>query len=215
MPLLVGGTMLYFRALTRGLAPLPEADPALRERIDQRARQLGWPALHQELAMRDPESAARIRPNDAQRIQRALEVHELTGEPLSRLQRKAQPADHRFARFALLPCDREELYRRIGLRLEAMLAAGLLDEVRGLQARGDLNPGLPSLRAVGYRQLWAHVTGEVDLATALAAAGRATRNLAKRQLTWLRSEPDLRWIRGLEDQELGPIREVLRGMSVA
>ena len=215
IPLLVGGTMLYFRALTRGLAPLPEADPALRERIDQRARQLGWPALHQELAMRDPESAARIRPNDAQRIQRALEVHELTGEPLSRLQRKAQPADHRFARFALLPCDREELYRRIGLRLEAMLAAGLLNEVRGLQARGDLNPGLPSLRAVGYRQLWAHVTGEVDLATALAAAGRATRNLAKRQLTWLRSEPDLRWIRGLEDQELGPIREVLRGMSVA
>ncbi len=215
IPLLVGGTMLYFRALTRGLAPLPEADPGLRERIDQRARQLGWPALHQELAARDPESAARIRPNDAQRIQRALEVQELTGEPLSRLQRAARPAGHRFARFALLPCDREELYRRIGLRLEAMLAAGLLDELRGLQARGDLHPDLPSLRAVGYRQLWAHVTGEVDLATALAAAGRATRNLAKRQLTWLRSEPDLRWIRGLEDQELVPIREVLRAIPVA
>jgi tRNA dimethylallyltransferase len=215
IPLLVGGTMLYFRALTRGLAPLPEADPGLRERIDRRAASLGWPALHAELAARDPQAAARIRPNDAQRIQRALEVLELTGEPLSRLQQAARPADYRLARFALLPCSREELYRRIDTRLEAMLAAGLLEEVRRLHARGDLDPELPSLRAVGYRQLWAHVAGEVDLGTAVAGAGRATRNLAKRQMTWLRSETGLSWIRGLEDQELGPIREVLRGMSVA
>ncbi|NJD30733.1 MAG: tRNA (adenosine(37)-N6)-dimethylallyltransferase MiaA [Gammaproteobacteria bacterium] len=208
-PLLVGGTMLYFRALTRGIAPLPEADAEVRARIDARARELGWPALHAELAARDPEAASRIRPADGQRIQRALEVLELTGEPLSRLQKLAEPSSLRLAAFALLPCDRAELYRRIERRFLDMLAAGFLAEVLALRSRGDLHEDLPSLRAVGYRQLWGHLAGAYDLATAVALGQRATRNLAKRQLTWLNADPSLNWIRSLEDQELAPILRVM------
>ena len=209
VPLLVGGTMLYFRSLVRGLAPLPQADPALREQIDRRARELGWPALHRELASRDPEAAARIRPADAQRIQRALEVLELTGQPLSSLQRQAVPSRYRFRAFALMPWPREELYRRIASRLEGMMQAGLLDEVRRLFARGDLGPELPSIRAVGYRQLWAHLAGQRGLEDAVEDAARATRQLAKRQLTWLRSEQGLEWVRGPGGRELNPVRAVL------
>ncbi|HSQ70435.1 MAG TPA: tRNA (adenosine(37)-N6)-dimethylallyltransferase MiaA [Steroidobacteraceae bacterium] len=209
IPLLVGGTMLYFRSLVKGLAPLPEADPALREQIDRRARELGWPALHRELASRDPGAAARIHPTDAQRIQRAIEVLELTGQPLSTLQRQAVPAPYRFRAFALMPWPREELYRRIGSRLDEMMQAGLLDEVRCLYARGDLSPDLPSIRAVGYRQLWAHLAGRRGLEDAVADAGRATRQLAKRQLTWLRSEQGLEWLQGVDDRELNPVRAVL------
>ncbi len=208
IPLLVGGTMLYFRSLVRGLAPLPEADPALREQIDRRARELGWPALHRDLASRDPEAAARIRPADAQRIQRAIEVLELTGEPLSRLQQRAVPSRYRFRSFALMPCHRDELYRRIDSRLDEMMQAGLLDEVRRLFDRGDLGPELPSIRAVGYRQLWAHLAGQRGLEDAVVDARRATRQLAKRQLTWLRSERGLEWVRGLEDRELDSVRAV-------
>jgi len=209
VPLLVGGTMLYFRALTRGIAPLPEADPGLRARLDERARGLGWPALHAELAARDPEAAARIRPADGQRIQRALEVLELTGERLSELQRRAEPSPFATAAFALMPRDRAQLYSKIDQRFLEMMAEGFLDEVRALKARGDLDPDLPSLRSVGYRQLWAHLEGACGLEEAVAAGQRATRNLAKRQFTWLRSEPSWIGIHGLEEQELVPILRVM------
>jgi tRNA dimethylallyltransferase len=203
--LLVGGTMLYFRALTRGIAPLPEADAGVRARIDAQARELGWPAMHARLAARDPEAAARIRPADGQRIQRALEVLELTGRRLSDLQKLAEPAPLSLAAFALLPVGREELYRRIDQRFLAMMQAGFLEEVRSLRARGDLHPGLPSMRSVGYRQLWTHLAGECDLEAAVASGQRATRNLAKRQLTWVNADPSVHWLRNLEDQELAPI----------
>jgi tRNA dimethylallyltransferase len=202
--------MLYFRALTRGIAPLPEASPVVRERIDRRARELGWPALHAELAARDPDAAARIRPADGQRIQRALEVLELTGQRMSTLQKLAQPSSLRLAVFALQPLDRAELYRRIDARFLEMMAAGFLDEVRALRARGDLHAHLPSLRAVGYRQLWSHLAGEASLLAAVEAGQRATRNLAKRQLTWINADPAIMWIRSLEDQELASIKGVMR-----
>ncbi|HXW10954.1 MAG TPA: tRNA (adenosine(37)-N6)-dimethylallyltransferase MiaA [Steroidobacteraceae bacterium] len=209
VPLLVGGTMLYFRALTHGLAPLPAADPAVRAAIDADAREAGWPRLHATLAEVDPAAAARIRPNDAQRIQRALEVWRLTGRPLSELQAQAAPAPHALARFALQPVTREALYAGIDARFDAMMAAGLLAEVRRLRDRGDLRPDLPSLRAVGYRQLWQHLEGGVALDHAVAAARQATRNLAKRQLTWLRADPDISWIRALEDLDPVPISDAV------
>jgi tRNA dimethylallyltransferase len=209
VPLLVGGTMLYFRALTHGLAPLPEASPAVRAGIDARARELGWPALHAELAALDPAAAARIRPLDAQRIQRALEVLELTGQRMSDLQGLAEPAAVTLARFALMPLEREQLYERINARFDSMIAAGLLDEVQRLRARGDLHGDLPSLRAVGYRQLWQHLEGASTLDEAIDAARRATRNLAKRQLTWLRADPDITWLRSLAERELAPISDAL------
>jgi tRNA dimethylallyltransferase len=213
LPLLVGGTMLYFRALTRGIAPLPEANAELRALIDERARRIGWPALHAELAARDPEAAARIRPADRQRIQRALEVLELTGERLSELQRQAVPPPFATAAFALLPKDRVQLYAKIDQRFVEMMAEGFLEEVRVLKARGDLDPDLPSLRSVGYRQLWAHLEGACGLPEAVAAGQRATRNLAKRQLTWLRSEPSWIGIPSLEEQELVPILRVMRTLT--
>ena len=213
VPLLVGGTMLYFRALTRGIAPLPEASPELRAQIDERACRLGWPALHAELAARDPAAASCIGPADGQRIQRALEVLELTGQPLSELQRRAEPPPFAVASFALVPRDRAELYARIDRRFQEMMADGFLDEVRALKARGDLDPDLPSLRSVGYRQLWAHLDGTCGLAEAVAAGQRATRNLAKRQLTWLRSEPAWIGIPGLERQELVPILRVMERVA--
>jgi tRNA dimethylallyltransferase len=209
VPLLVGGTMLYFRALTRGLAPLPEADVALRARIEARARTTGWPALHGELAARDPVAAARIRPADGQRIQRALEVLELTGERMSQLQARTEPCPVPLAAFALQPFERDDLYRRIDQRFLAMMAEGLLDEVRALHGRGDLEARLPSVRSVGYRQIWSHLSGEYRLETAIAAGQRATRNLAKRQLTWLNADESVNWIRGLEDQALGPINRAV------
>ena len=205
VPLLVGGTMLYFHALTHGIAPLPDADPAVRAALDAEARAAGWPALHAQLARLDPAAAARIRPSDAQRIQRALEVIRLTGRPLSELQKLAEPSPLRLARFALLPFERDVLYARIEARFDEMLAEGFLGEVRALQGRGDLHADLPSMRAVGYRQLWRHCAGECPLEEAVAAAKRATRQLAKRQLTWLRADAGLHWQRSLEDHELGPI----------
>ena len=213
VPLLVGGTMLYFRALAQGIAPLPEANPDVRARIDERARRLGWPALHAELAARDPEAAAKIRPRDGQRIQRALEVIELTGEPLSQLQKRAEPSPVTLAAFALQPFERAELYRRIDQRFLQMIDAGLVEEVRALRARGDLHADLPSLRAVGYRQIWSHVAGEQSLETAIEAGQRATRNLAKRQLTWLNADKSVNWIPGLEDQSLAPIVRALGEIS--
>jgi len=209
VPLLVGGTMLYFRALTRGIAPLPEADPALRASIEARAQAMGWPALHDELAARDPEAAARIRPADGQRIQRALEVLDLTGERMSQLQARTEPCPVPLAAFALQPFERGDLYSLIDRRFLAMMAGGLLDEVMALHGRGDLHADLPSLRSVGYRQIWSHLSGEYGLETAISAAQRATRNLAKRQLTWLNGDDSVNWIRSLEDQALGPINRAV------
>ncbi len=196
LPLLVGGTMLYFRALQSGLATLPGADQALRARLAARARDAGWPALHAELGAVDPAAAARIRPNDGQRIQRALEVHELTGRPLSELQLEnvKRAGRARNLKLVLAPPERSALDPLLERRFDSMLAAGLVAEVDALYRRGDLEPGLPALRSVGYRQLWAHVGGACDLPTARAAAIRATRQLAKRQYTWLRAEPGATWV---------------------
>lgn len=190
LPLVVGGTMLYARALRGGLSDLPPADAAVRTRIEAEAKSLGWPRLHERLARIDPATAARLPPNDSQRIQRALEVFELTGLPLSQLQGSACPPSLRLATLALLPEDRAELHRRIERRFEAMLAAGFLDEVRRLMARGDLDADLPALRSVGYRQAWRHLRGETTFAQFRAQAIAATRQLAKRQITWLRSMSD-------------------------
>ncbi|MGA9827311.1 MAG: tRNA (adenosine(37)-N6)-dimethylallyltransferase MiaA [Rhodanobacteraceae bacterium] len=193
IPLLVGGTGLYFRALQRGLSVLPPANPALRKALIDEAAQIGWPAMHVRLAECDPLAAARIRPGDAQRIQRALEVIQLTGVALSSQQglRDAR-LPWRVLKIALIPGDRERLHARIATRFDAMLDTGLLDEVRALHARGDLRPELPAVRAVGYRQAWQVLRGEM-VAHALRDRGIfATRQLAKRQLTWLRSEIDAR-----------------------
>lgn len=193
VPLLVGGTGLYFRALHRGLSVLPGADPALRARIAGEARCLGWPALHARLMLRDPIAATRILPHDAQRIQRALEVIESSGKPLSQLQGGASsPFSHRVLKLALIPSDRDALRKRIAARFDAMLAAGLLDEVKRLRRRGDLHPDLPALRAVGYRQAWQHLQGEYDARSFRERAIFACGQLAKRQFTWLRREHDAR-----------------------
>jgi len=191
MPLLVGGTMLYARALGEGLHPLPGADPELRSRLEDEARTLGWPALHARLAKIDPRAAARIDPSDAQRIQRTLEIFETSGRTMSDWLAEAPPPPPagaaRIVPITLEPVDRAALHARIAARFDAMLDAGLVDEVRALRARGDLSPSLPSMRCVGYRQAWQWLDAG-DRIEALREAGiAATRQLAKRQLTWLRS----------------------------
>jgi tRNA dimethylallyltransferase len=190
LPLIVGGTMLYAHALRHGLSALPAADPALRARLEAEAAQLGWPALHSRLARLDAATAARLAPLDRQRIGRALEVIELTGRPYSAQLGAAAAPPMRLDAIALMPADRARLHARIEQRFDAMLAGGLLDEVRRLRARGDLHADLPALRSVGYRQAWAHLAGETDHAAFRAAGIAATRQLAKRQLTWLRSMPE-------------------------
>jgi tRNA dimethylallyltransferase len=189
LPLLVGGTMLYFKVLTEGLSALPTADPTVRARLNARAAREGWPALHAELARIDPATAARLEPTDSQRIQRALEVHALTGRPLSALQgtRENAGALGPIVRIALLPHDRAALHAAIAARFDAMLAAGLVDELRGLRARHALTADLPSMRCVGYRQAWEYLEGAIDAAALRAKGIAATRQLAKRQITWLRS----------------------------
>ena len=190
LPVLVGGTMLYFNALVRGLAPLPPADPQLRAAIDARAARLGWPALHAELQTIDPEAAGRIHPNDPQRIQRALEVFESSGRSISDWQRDTRPSHAlNWSRWALVPQDRGVLHARIAARYTQMLEAGLLDEVRHLLARPGVDAHSPSMRAVGYRQLAAHLGGACSLAAAVGQAVAATRQLAKRQLTWINADP--------------------------
>ncbi|HEX5611152.1 MAG TPA: tRNA (adenosine(37)-N6)-dimethylallyltransferase MiaA [Burkholderiales bacterium] len=188
IPLLVGGTMLYYRALVAGLDALPSAEPEIRRQIDEEAAQRGWPALHAQLACIDPAAAARMSPNDSQRIQRALEVWRITGRPMTALQTgRAQALPFELSAFSLVPPDRGELHRRIAERLDAMLKAGLIDEVENLRRRYALNADLPSMRAVGYRQVWGYLEGEYDRAEMRERAIAATRQLAKRQLTWLRS----------------------------
>lgn len=196
-PLIVGGTMLYYKALTQGLNDLPRADPQVRAELDRLAEERGWPALHAMLAQVDPVTAARLAPNDSQRIQRALEIHRLTGQPMSALlAREADArtfdgqAGSRFRAIALEPSDRAVLHARIEARFDAMLGGGLLDEVERLRSRGDLHPGLPSIRCVGYRQVWEYLDGHCDFATMRERGIAATRQLCKRQLTWLRSTPE-------------------------
>ncbi|MDR1462701.1 MAG: tRNA (adenosine(37)-N6)-dimethylallyltransferase MiaA [Azoarcus sp.] len=188
IPLLTGGTMLYFKALREGLSDLPRANAALRAEIDRRARAEGWPALHAELARLDPDAAARLAPRDAQRIQRALEVVITTGETLAKAQarREAVPLPQRFVTVALMPSARGELHARIAKRFDKMLAEGLIDELAALRQRYRLDPDTPSMRAVGYRQAWAYLDGEIDAAGLREAGIAATRQLAKRQSTWLR-----------------------------
>ena len=190
VPLLVGGTMLYFRALLQGLDDLPRADPALRKRLEQDADERGWPALHAELAMVDPATAARLAPNDSQRIGRALEIFELTGRPMSaQLAQATRALPYRVLQLALIPSDRAVLHRRIRERFDAMLDAGLVDEVEMLRRNHVLDPTMPAMRAVGYRQAWAYLDGDIDLKGLREQGVAATRQLAKRQLTWLRSWP--------------------------
>jgi tRNA dimethylallyltransferase len=193
IPLLVGGTMLYFKALTEGLNELPEADPAVRLVIDTMAEEKGWPQLHAELARFDPQAASRIQPNDAQRIQRALEIYYVSGKSMSELLRKPKYVylPYRIGAAALEIEDREWLRSRIAERFEIMLELGLISEVRRLRQQFALEPDMPSMRAVGYRQVWAYLDGEYGLAAMREKAIAATRQLAKRQMTWLRAMRDV------------------------
>ena len=192
IPLLVGGTMLYFRALRFGLSDLPQADPGVRYELEQRAARLGWPALHAELAQLDPETAARLKPNDAQRIQRALEIYQITGTPMSALfrQQDKHPLPYRVLPIALIPSERSQLHARIAARFAAMLKLGLVDELRALREKYPLHPDLPAMRCVGYRQAWQFLAGSINKTELLHQGIAATRQLAKRQLTWLRGMAD-------------------------
>lgn len=195
-PILVGGTMLYFKALLQGISSLPAADPAVRAELEAEAAVKGWQAMHQQLAQLDPVAAARIHPNDPQRINRALEVYRLTGQSLTALTaQQAEPLPYQVRQFAIAPTDRAELHRRIEQRFLQMLAQGFEQEVRQLYQRGDLHPDLPSIRCVGYRQMWDYLAGGVDYDTMVSQGIAATRQLAKRQLTWLRSWPNLHWLK--------------------
>jgi tRNA dimethylallyltransferase len=210
-PLLVGGTMMYFHALTAGIADLPEADLAVRAAIDAKAAQAGWAAVHEELSQVDPQAAARIHINDPQRIQRALEVHRITGKTITTLQqdRVSVFADVNVMEIALAPLERGELHTKIEMRFKAMLDAGFVEEVRSLYERGDLSPEHPSMRAVGYRQLWRYLAGQSGLNEATTEAIAATRQLAKRQMTWLRRRTEARWLDSMRPDVARAIYEAL------
>jgi tRNA dimethylallyltransferase len=201
LPILAGGTMLYFNALFNGLADLPAADEAVRRQIDAEAAVLGWAAMHGELARVDPEAASRIHPNDPQRIQRALEVFRVAGVSLSELRRRDphEPPPFDIFRLVLAPASRDALHGLIRQRFLSMLGQGLVEEVRALFMRGDLHEGLPSIRAVGYRQVWAYLSGEFDCAEMVERGVVATRQFAKRQYTWLRREEQALWLRSEEE----------------
>ncbi|KKD62035.1 tRNA dimethylallyltransferase [Grimontia sp. AD028] len=202
IPLLVGGTMLYFKALLEGLSPLPPADPAIRAKIEQEAKEHGWQALHDELCNIDPVAGARIHPNDPQRLSRALEVFRISGKTLTELtETKGEPLPYEVHQFAIAPKERGELHRRIELRFQKMMEAGFEAEVRKLYDRGDLNPDMPSIRCVGYRQMWDYLAGSCSLDDAVYRGVCATRQLAKRQITWLRSWDNLTWLDS-DDAEL-------------
>ena len=208
IPLLVGGTMLYYKALREGLSELPEADPILRREIEDAAARDGWPALHAELARLDPEAAARLQPRDAQRIQRALEIVRLTGRPLaeSYARRSATPDTHRYLPLALMPSDRSVLHARIERRFDTMLLAGFVDEVAALRDKYHLTPEMPSMRCVGYRQALEYLDGHVSLGTFREKGIFATRQLAKRQITWQRNFRD-NWAELIEVDSLAPDAE--------
>jgi tRNA dimethylallyltransferase len=233
IPLLVGGTMMYFKALLHGMSNLPSASPELRQRIEQEADAHGWEALHRELSEKDPTAAKLIHPNNRQRLMRAIEVLRLTGKPISSFWQAEGAGQstgvedftystrwqadenvslpYTVCQFALAPAQRSVLHQRIERRFVAMLEAGFLDEVRGLMARGDLTPDMPSMRCVGYRQAWDYLAGHTDYETFVAKGVAATRQLAKRQLTWLRKWQDVQW---LTTADISPVLETLKSQGV-
>lgn len=211
VPILVGGTMMYFKGLIEGLSPLPEADAEIRAVLEREAEQKGWPALHQQLKEIDSEAAAKISENDSQRINRALEVYRISGKTMTQLQQSKQDAlPYQFHQFAIAPNDRKVLHERIEKRFKIMLDEGFKNEVLALYQRGDLHPDLPSIRCVGYRQMWEHLAGNCDHDEMVFKGIAATRQLAKRQLTWLRSWPDVNWLE-TDDQE--NLQRVLTSLS--
>ena len=222
IPLLVGGTMMYFKTLLEGLSELPEADPAIRMVIDTMAEEGGWPSVHRKLAQVDPETAARLEPNDSQRVQRALEIYLITNKPMSVLLQKPKYVYFPYIplKIALLPSDRSELHDRIATRFEAMLELGLIGELRKLRADYALDIDMPSMRCVGYRQAWEYLDGKIGLATLREQGIAATRQLAKRQLTWLRAMKGVKdfdcLAENLSEQVLAHLREALgvRGEAV-
>ncbi|TMN88276.1 tRNA (adenosine(37)-N6)-dimethylallyltransferase MiaA [Pseudoalteromonas phenolica] len=211
VPILVGGTMMYFKGLIEGLSPLPEADDKVRAQLEKEANELGWPALHALLTEVDPEAAAKISENDSQRINRALEVYRLTGKTMTELQQQKQPElPYTFHQFAITPSDRKVLHDRIEKRFKIMLDQGFKNEVLALYQREDLHLDLPSIRCVGYRQMWEHLAGEYDHDEMLFKGVAATRQLAKRQLTWLRGWPNVTW---LETDAQENLQRVLTSLS--
>ena len=203
IPLLVGGTMMYYNALLKGLASLPEADPHIRQQLLEKGEREGWPALHEQLSKIDPESAKRLAPNDSQRLQRALEVYQLTGRTLTQLwaEQERQRFPYEVLNIAVMPEERKTLHERIALRYKLMLKEGFVEEVNVLYQRGDLHAQMPSVRCVGYRQVWSYLDGEYDHDTMIEKGIIATRQLAKRQITWLRSWENLHWLKS-EDKDI-------------
>ena len=212
IPLLVGGTMLYFKALLEGLTPLPAADPEVRAQIEKQAQELGWEALHRQLQQVDPVSAARIHPNDPQRLSRALEVFLISGKTLTELTKiSGETLPYNVQQFAIAPATREQLHQRIALRFEQMMAAGFEAEAKALFERGDLHTDLPSVRCVGYRQMWSYLEGEIDYDEMVYRGICATRQLAKRQMTWLRGWESVHWLDSDEPlQALESVAHVVR-----
>ncbi len=217
VPLLVGGTMLYFRSLEHGLSELPSADPGVRDSLVQQAAEIGWPAMHEILQQKDPLAASRIHPNDPQRIQRALEVIAISGQPISELQAQSagEPLPYRLHKMIVAPSQRSVLHQRIALRFEMMMKAGFIDEMKSLYSRSDLNAALPSMRAVGYRQAWEWLEGSTSFEQMQEKAIAATRQLAKRQLTWLRRESHIMWYDLSTDGVWEEALESLRGFLEA
>ncbi|BBP61786.1 tRNA (adenosine(37)-N6)-dimethylallyltransferase MiaA [Pseudomonas sp. St316] len=226
VPLLVGGTMLYYKALVEGLADMPAADPEVRAQIEEEAARLGWQALHEQLAVIDPESAARIHPNDPQRLSRALEVYRVSGQSMTALRQRQsaqsteaaasglQQLPYTVANLAIAPANRQVLHRRIEQRFTLMLEQGFIDEVVALRERSDLHAGLPSIRAVGYRQVWDYLDGKLTSAEMQERGIIATRQLAKRQFTWLRSWTDLHWLDSLDCDNLPRALKYLGTISI-
>ncbi len=214
IPLLVGGTMMYFKSLLEGISPLPAADPAIRQTIENEANEKGWQALHEQLAEVDEQAANRIHSNDAQRIMRALEVYRLTGNTLSQLsQIKGDKLEGNVLQFAITTEERSTLHDRIALRFQQMIDLGFEQEVVKLKQRNDLHEGLPSIRCVGYRQMWQYLNGECDHKEMVFRGVCATRQLAKRQLTWLRNWPDLHWLTTDDETNLSQVLSVLAAKS--
>ncbi|MBD3635010.1 MAG: tRNA (adenosine(37)-N6)-dimethylallyltransferase MiaA [Methylophaga sp.] len=212
VPLLVGGTMLYFNALQKGMSKLPSADPTVRAKLDAEAAEFGLAYLHQRLAEVDPVAAARIHVNDPQRLQRALEVYELTGKSLTELTAaQGETLPYKVSKIIVAPFDRAVLHQRIAKRYTEMVDNGFLNEVQKLYQRGDCHPGLPSIRAVGYRQAWAYLSGELDMETFVDKAIVATRQMAKRQITWLRSQDDGVWFDSGQSLPVEEVNHYLKG----
>jgi len=216
VPLLVGGTMMYFKFLRDGAAELPQSVPEVRERLLAEGLQHGWPYMHEKLARIDPDSAARLKPMDSQRIQRALEVYEVSGKTLSHFwaEQQTEPLPYHVVNLAVCPAERSILHERIALRFRQMLGCGFIDEVKSLYDRGDLNINMPSVRCVGYRQVWDYLDGKYDYDELVDRGIIATRQLAKRQITWLRSWPDLHWLDSDDSNLLQSALKILHASAI-